>query len=347
QISKITNIEDLESGNVEHTDEVLSLDFLSIKCLIASPDDPLEHAGIDSLRQSHHCPVHLFEILSLVDPFRSDTDTGLRQRLQEFLVVDTEVVARVHRILLSIVLGLLLSRSLLELHLSHVHDTGAVLVQVHDLVVLETHDVECLLSKSHFLLIVHSINGELCLRHEVVVLHFVRQFQISSEGGVAAGHDLVEDVVASLSGRLTDDTRLLEKVLLNVSSGQLSSGREVSSDELSESGRVVVTDSLRVTESLEYGIGLNDLFLECSSLLSLCLGSRGLRSSHKGEVRNDLLGVLCLSCARLSSDQHRLVLLVLDHVTVGLVGGGEEMRGHLGTTLAHVVLDDGLGVDGQ
>ena len=43
---------------------------------------------------------------------------------------------------LSISLGLLFSRALLELHLSHVHHTGTVLVEVHDLVVVEAHDVE-------------------------------------------------------------------------------------------------------------------------------------------------------------------------------------------------------------
>lgn len=37
----------------------------------------------------------------------------------------------------------------------------------------------------------------------------------------------------------------------------------------------------------------------------------------------------------------------LDHVSVSLIGSGEEMRRHLVSSLSHVVLDDGLGVDGK
>ena len=39
-------------------------------------------------------------------------------------------------------LGLLLARSLLELHVAHVHDAGAELVEVQLLLFRETHDVE-------------------------------------------------------------------------------------------------------------------------------------------------------------------------------------------------------------
>lgn len=52
--------------------------------------------------------------------------------------------------------------------------------------------------------------------------------------------------------------------MLNISSSQLSGRREVSSDELSESGGVVVTNGLRVTECFEYGVRLDDLLLQGS-----------------------------------------------------------------------------------
>ncbi|GMR57874.1 hypothetical protein PMAYCL1PPCAC_28069, partial [Pristionchus mayeri] len=96
------------------------------------------------------------------------------------------------------------------------------------------------LGEAHLLLVVDALDGELGLGAEVV-------------GGVEAGHDLVEDVVASLSGSLTHHTRLLEQVeikdltVLDVSSGQLSSAGEMSTDELSKARRVVVTHGLGVT----------------------------------------------------------------------------------------------------
>lgn len=70
---------------------------------------------------------------------------------------------------------------------------------------------------------------------------------------------------------------------LNISTSQLSSGTEVDTDELTllcerklglkillkflvtyETGRVVVTHCLGVTEGLQYGVGLNDLILKGS-----------------------------------------------------------------------------------
>ena len=86
-------------------------------------------------------------------------------------------------------------------------------------------------------------------------------------------------------------------------------------DELSESGRVVIPHSLGVTPGLEHGVGLtsrrvnivyipnqapphlDDLVLQPGlALLPLAGGADG------GEVGDDLLGVLCLPGARLSSE---------------------------------------------
>lgn len=56
----------------------------------------------------------------------------------------------------------------------------------------------------------------------------------------------------------------LSRVLtgLDISTGQFAHRSEVDANEFTESGRVVVTDSLGVTERLKNGIGLHDLILE-------------------------------------------------------------------------------------
>ena len=46
------------------------------------------------------------------------------------------------------------------------------------------------------------------------------------------GHQLVEDMVGSLVGLLGDYTSLFEQVYLNISTGELASGAEVNTDEL-------------------------------------------------------------------------------------------------------------------
>ena len=52
-------------------------------------------------------------------------------------------------------------------------------------------------------------------------------------------------------------------------------------------------------------------------------------SCHHGQVGDHLLGVLGLAGTRLASDQHGVVLLVLQHVPVGALRNGPEMGRHL------------------
>ena len=110
-------------------------------------------------------------------------------------------------------------------------------------------------------------------------------------------------MVATLKGLLVGETGLLEQVDHHVSSRQLSGGVEVDTDELSESGGVVVPHGLGVAPGLKDGVGLDDLVLKGGlSLLPLA------RRADGGEVGDDLLGVLRLSGTRLSSNLDELVL---------------------------------------
>ena len=54
----------------------------------------------------------------------------------------------------------------------------------------------------------------------------------TDQPGDGVGHDLVEDVVGALQLSLRDDARLLQKVGLDVGSGQLAQRAEVDADEL-------------------------------------------------------------------------------------------------------------------
>ena len=85
---------------------------------------------------------------------------------------------------------------------------------------------------------------------------------------------LVEDVVGPLHLLLLGDTRLLEQVGDDVATGELSTGGEVDSDELSEPGGVVVPRGLGVAVGLQDGVGGHDLVLK-GNLLGVLLGSYG------------------------------------------------------------------------
>merc|ERR1719494_1380500 len=141
---------------------------------------------------------------------------------------------------------------------------------------------------------------------------------------------------------LVGETGLLEQVDHHVGSGKLSSRVEVDSNELSESGGVVVPHSLGVTPGLKDRVGLDDFVLKGGlSLLPLARGADG------GEVGDDLLGVLGLSGTRLSSNQDGLVDHGELHALVGALGNGEDVRPALGPPLAHVELHGAEGVDGE
>ena len=62
---------------------------------------------------------------------------------------------------------------------------------------------------------------------------------------------------------------------------------------------------------------------------------------------NDTLGVDSFSGSRLSSDKHRLVLSLSQHVIVSVVRNGENMRRHLRLSLSLVTSDDVIIVYGE
>ena len=136
---------------------------------------------------------------------------------------------------------------------------------------------------------------------------------------------LVEDVVGPLHLLLLSDTGLLQQIGDNVATAKLSRSGEVDSDELSEPGGVVVPCRLCIAIGLKDGVGGHDLVLKGDLLLGL-LTPRG---GHHGQVRDHLLGVLRLSGTRLASDQHGVVLLVLQHVAIGALSNGPKVRRNL------------------
>ena len=133
-------------------------------------------------------------------------------------------------------------------------------------------------------------------------------------------------MVGPLHFLLLGDTGLLKKVGHNVATAKLSACREMDSDELSESGGVVVPGRLGVAVGLQDGVGGHNLVLKGDLLLGLLSTPAG---GHHGQVGDHLLGVLRLSGSRLTGDQHGVVLLVLQHVSVGSFSNGPQVGGNL------------------
>merc|ERR1719244_701097 len=153
---------------------------------------------------------------------------------------------------------------LLPFLVTDVGDGDGTLVQTILLVLVEAEGVQGGVGGAHLLGVIHTGDGQHALGEEEVIAGegLVSQLTQVPVLGISVGHQLVEDMVISLDLKLEGDTGLLQKVGLDIGGGDFGSGAEVDTDELSESGGVVVTDGLGVAVSLQRRIGLDNLLLE-------------------------------------------------------------------------------------
>ena len=102
-------------------------------------------------------------------------------------------------------------------------------------------------------------------------------------------------------------------------------------NEFSKSGRIVVSRGFRVTEGFHRRVCRHDLVFQ-----GLFSGVDVDAGGHHREVLDDFFGVNSFSGARLAGDQHGLVVSVHQHVLVGFVGDGVEVRWHFGSSFSAI-----------
>jgi len=178
---------------------------------------------------------------------------------------------------------------------------------------------------------------------QVVELLWWEQDKIILLVGVSTGEELVEDVEGSLALSLVDDSGLLEQVDLKTGSRNQTGVVELKSDEFTETRRVVVLVCLGVTESLEHGIQLHKLILECG----LTTSNGSTSTSDVGNVLDDLLCVFGLTSTGLTSNQKRLVDTIVQHGTVSAIRNSEYVRSNLISSSSTVDVDHEVRVNGD
>merc|ERR1719150_2006268 len=161
-------------------------------------------------------------------------------------------------------LGLVVTALRLELHTAESHDSSSQHVAVELLLGRESKHVEGVLGVLQLLVVVNRGDSGLALGDVDVVVDVSGDLALGSQSSLADAvtvrlEQLVEDVVRSLHLLLLSDTGLLQQVGHDVATGQLTRGGEVDTDELSETGGVVVPGSLGVTVGLQNGVGGDNL----------------------------------------------------------------------------------------
>merc|ERR1719150_246186 len=152
----------------------------------------------------------------------------------------------------------------LELHTTAGHHTGGQHVAVELLLLGESKNVEGVLGVPQLLIVIDGGDSGLALGDVDVVVDVSGELTLVSESSVADAvtvrlDELIEDVVRSLNLLLLSDTGLLQQVGHDVATSQLARGCEMDTDELSETGRVVVPGGLGVAVGLQDGVGGHNL----------------------------------------------------------------------------------------
>ena len=125
----------------------------------------------------------------------------------------------------------------------------------------------------------------------------------------SGGQQLVENVEVAFVSLLTDETALLQQVVLNVGGLDFALRVEVDLHPLAEARGIVVAQRLGITERFQHGVGHQDFCLDVV-----------LRASHFGQEGEALLCALRFTGARFARDQDGLVSLVDVQVQVCTAG---------------------------
>merc|ERR1719204_909140 len=324
-------LEDLEAGNVKHSAEVGLLHGGVDKGVVTLDDQPLEDPVEDGTGNTSGGHGGLLAGLALGHPLGSDLDPGLAESLEEGSSGAAKAGGglsgesiRGNGSQLSLVVTTL---GLVD-DATTGHDGGGEHVARELLLRVKAQDVEGVLSVEQLLIVIDGVDLGLTLGDIDVVVDVGRNEALGTETSLADAvsvrlEQLVEDMVGPLDLLLLSDTGLLEQVGHDGTTAELAAGGEVDTDEFTETGGVVVPRGLGVSVGLQDGVGSHNLVLK-GDLLGVLLGTSS-SSGHHGQVGDHLLGVLGLSGTRLTSDQHGVVLLVLEHVPVGALSNGPQM----------------------
>merc|ERR1711963_30828 len=337
-------LKDLETSNIQDTNIVDLLHARVNQSFITLLNNKSEGSLIDSTSNTTNRVGSSSTGGALGDPLSSNLQLGLAEVGDHPLGVNTSQSSN----LLGI--GIILDLSLLFLsnwdkvlgHVTHVHHDSSVLVDIVLLFLGESKRLEGFMSILHVFLVINGGDSQFTLGDIPVVKDVVGQETLFLDVRNLVRHDVVEGEVASLKRLLVSKTRLLQQVDNHVSTGQLTRGVEMDTDEFTKTGRVIISDSLGITPGLQDRVGGNNLVLKRSlSLLPLARGADG------GKVGDDLLGVLSLSSTRLSSNQDGLVVTSVHHALVGSLSNGKDVGPAFISSLANIQLHSTESVDGE
>jgi hypothetical protein len=291
QLLKAIMLKNLETRDIQNTNERRRI--AATKNLVDTTHDPQENTTVERLDKSVTRVGGLLHVQVRWDQLVSGLDTRLDDGIRELGGRDRQQLGSVlQRVLGTGDLGTVTGTGD-ELHIAQVQDGGENTVDGGLLPVIDTARGHGGTSVRKLLGIADAVDGVAAALVQVLVLLGTTKVQSSALGGRDAGEQLVEDVEVAFAGRLADDTRLFKQVALHTGTSNRALVVELEADELAETRRVIVSNSLGITKGFEHRIQFEQLLLQ----LTLTMSTTG--NGHN--VLNDLFGVFSLTSTRLAT----------------------------------------------
>merc|ERR1719427_440197 len=260
-------LEDLEAGDVENADKVLS-GIWRVERVVDKTNNPIKKSGKERLRRGRDSEGNLVQVLSFFHKVFSHLQLRFHKRVDEIINLDTQKFCRFGNAFSAVWLRLFLFALHFPLLVAEVTNRDCSSVEAVLVLLREAESVEGSICGAHLLRVVHLVHRQHALIDKEVVSGegFFPQQTHAVVTVVGVGHDLVEDVVIPLDLQLEGDAGLFQEVSFDIGGGDFQVPAEVNSDELAESGGVVVSDGLGVSVGLQWRVGLDDLVLQRASV---------------------------------------------------------------------------------
>lgn len=229
---KRVELENFEACHVEDSDERGSLSLSSVQGTVDTIDEPLEHTLVTGLGDGFNGELYLFLCLRLGDELAANFDARCQECLGH---VGDPQAQQVSNFLSNCIVGqscLVIASLLLERHRSEEQDRADDSENGIEIVLSHAHNVHAL----HCCLVLRGIvnagNWKTTVGQEGVASDVIENETLALLSRSAC-QQLVEDMERTLVGGLTDRSRLLEQIGLDVSTGNVAGSVEIDSNELS------------------------------------------------------------------------------------------------------------------
>jgi len=327
-------VKDLETEDIKNANDASVRKLPLIKSKINLVDEVSEKTVIKITSNSITSTLSLSKVKRRLESLLTAADTTSH-------ITEEHAILEVLRVNLpeassDVKLGLVSDVSItaaifLENDISDMEDTSDDLEDAVLLLGIDTHSVHGVDDLLEILSIIYIIDGVATALIDVMEVLNTIELQLIDEALICTEDELIEEVEVTLTRLLTNHTTLLKQVVSDTPTDWITLSIEVNLEVLAETGRVVITDSLGITESLQKRVRVKDNTLNEFYLLTV--------TRHSSDVLHDLLSSDSLTSTRLTRDDSTLISLLLFHSTVSFFSESEDVRRQLMTELALVETD--------